>query len=206
MYARWPRPARFDRNLVVIGAGSAGLVSAYIAAAVKAKVTLIEKHRMGGDCLNTGCVPSKALLRSAKLAAQIRRAQGLRHPPGRAEFDFADVMERVQRVIRTVEPHDSAERYTGLGVDVVQGEAKITSPWTVEIRRATAETDADHARHRDRGRRAPVRAADSRDRGRAAADLRHRGSCASFRRAWSCWAAGRSAASSRRRSRAWARR
>ena len=75
VYARWKRPAAFDRNLVVIGAGSAGLVSAYIAAAVKAKVTLIEKGAMGGDCLNTGCVPSKALIRSAKLLADMRRAR-----------------------------------------------------------------------------------------------------------------------------------
>ncbi|MFL6570586.1 MAG: FAD-dependent oxidoreductase [Burkholderiales bacterium] len=133
VYARWQRPARFERNLVVIGAGSAGLVSAYIAAAVRAKVTLIEKHRMGGDCLNTGCVPSKALLRSAKLAWQIRNAQkyGLRE--ARAEFDFADVMERVERVIRAVEPHDSVERYESLGVECIHGEAKITSPWTVEV-------------------------------------------------------------------------
>ncbi|HJY78192.1 MAG TPA: FAD-dependent oxidoreductase [Burkholderiales bacterium] len=133
VYARWQRPARFERNLVVIGAGSAGLVSAYIAAAVRAKVTLIEKHRMGGDCLNTGCVPSKALLRSAKLAWQIRNAEkyGIRHAG--AEADFADVMDRVQRVIRTVEPHDSVERYESLGVECIRGEAKITSPWTVEV-------------------------------------------------------------------------
>jgi pyruvate/2-oxoglutarate dehydrogenase complex dihydrolipoamide dehydrogenase (E3) component/uncharacterized membrane protein YdjX (TVP38/TMEM64 family) len=133
VYARWQRPARFERNLVVIGAGSAGLVSAYIAAAVRAKVTLIEKHRMGGDCLNTGCVPSKALLRSAKLAWQIRNAQkyGLRQAS--TEFDFADVMERVERVIRAVEPHDSVERYESLGVECIHGEAKITSPWTVEV-------------------------------------------------------------------------
>ena len=130
----WPKPRRFDRNLVVIGAGSAGLVSAYIAAAVKAKVTLIEKHRMGGDCLNTGCVPSKALIRSAKLLADIKRAKRVRHSRSAArEFDFADVMERVQRVIRTVEPHDSVERYTGLGVECLHGEARITSPWTVEV-------------------------------------------------------------------------
>ncbi len=137
VYAKWRKPKRFDRNLVVIGAGSAGLVTAYIAAAIKAKVTLIEKHRMGGDCLNTGCVPSKALIRSAKLLSHIQRSAefGLRRTE--AEFDFADVMERVQRVIRTVAPHDSVERYTGLGVDVVEGTAKITSPWTVEV--ATAE-------------------------------------------------------------------
>jgi pyruvate/2-oxoglutarate dehydrogenase complex dihydrolipoamide dehydrogenase (E3) component/uncharacterized membrane protein YdjX (TVP38/TMEM64 family) len=136
VYARWPRPARFDRNLVVIGAGSAGLVSAYIAAAVRAKVTLIEKHRMGGDCLNTGCVPSKALIRSAKLLAQIRRAHQYGIRKAQADFDFADIMERVQRVVQTVEPHDSVERYTGLGVDCIQGEARITSPWSVEVKTA----------------------------------------------------------------------
>jgi len=133
VYARWARPARFDRNLVVIGAGSAGLVAAYIAAAVKAKVTLVEKHQMGGDCLNTGCVPSKALLRSAKFVHQARKAESLGIKAATIEFDFADVMERVQRVIRTIEPHDSAERYAGLGVECLQGEAKIVSPWAVEI-------------------------------------------------------------------------
>jgi pyruvate/2-oxoglutarate dehydrogenase complex dihydrolipoamide dehydrogenase (E3) component/uncharacterized membrane protein YdjX (TVP38/TMEM64 family) len=133
VYARWPRPARFDRNLVVIGAGSAGLVSAYIAAAVKAKVTLIEKHRMGGDCLNTGCVPSKALLRSAKLLSQIGRARQWGIRSAQAQFDFAEVMERVQRVIRQVAPHDSVERYTALGVECIEGEAKIVSPWSVEV-------------------------------------------------------------------------
>ena len=133
VYAKWRKPARFDRNLVVIGGGSAGLVTAYIAAAVKAKVTLIEKHQMGGDCLNTGCVPSKALIRSAKLLSQIRRSAEFGIRQANAEFDFAEVMERVQRVIRTVAPHDSVERYTGLGVDVIVGTAKITSPWSVEI-------------------------------------------------------------------------
>src|SRR5204863_10166870 len=109
VYARWKRPAKLDRNLVVIGAGSAGLVAAYIAAAVRAKVTLVEKHRMGGDCLNTGCVPSKALIKSARILAQMRHAAdyGLRAPV--VDFDFAQVMERVQRVVRTVEPHDSVE-------------------------------------------------------------------------------------------------
>jgi pyruvate/2-oxoglutarate dehydrogenase complex dihydrolipoamide dehydrogenase (E3) component/uncharacterized membrane protein YdjX (TVP38/TMEM64 family) len=136
VYARWTRPAKLDRNLVVIGAGSAGLVSAYIAAAVKARVTLIEKHRMGGDCLNTGCVPSKALIKSARLLSQIKRAQEYGLKTARAEFDFADVMERVQRVVRTVEPHDSVERYTKLGVECIEGEAKITSPWTVEVKTA----------------------------------------------------------------------
>jgi len=133
VYARWKRPAKFDRNLVVIGAGSAGLVSAYIAAAVRSRVTLIEKHRMGGDCLNTGCVPSKALLRTAKLLSQIRRSKEYGLKNAQVDFDFADVMQRVQRVIKAVEPHDSIERYTQLGVECVQGEARITSPWTVEI-------------------------------------------------------------------------
>src|SRR5579859_1412776 len=142
VYARWKRPARFDRNLVVIGAGSAGLVAAYIAAAVRAKVTLIEKHRMGGDCLNTGCVPSKALIKSARVLAQLRSAAdyGLRAPV--VDFDFADVMERVQRVVRAVEPHDSVERYAGLGVECLQGDARITSPWTVEVGGKTLSTRA----------------------------------------------------------------
>jgi pyruvate/2-oxoglutarate dehydrogenase complex dihydrolipoamide dehydrogenase (E3) component len=136
VYARWPKPERFDRNLVVIGAGSAGLVAAYIAAAVKAKVTLVEKHRMGGDCLNTGCVPSKALIRTARLLAQIRRAPEFGIRRASADFDFAEAMERVRRVIRTVAPHDSIERYTGLGVEVIEGEAKIVSPWTVAVKSA----------------------------------------------------------------------
>ncbi|HXJ09059.1 MAG TPA: FAD-dependent oxidoreductase [Burkholderiales bacterium] len=141
VYARWRRPARFDRNLVVIGAGSAGLVSAYIAATVKARVTLVEKHRMGGDCLNTGCVPSKALLRSARILWQIKHSQryGLRRAS--AEFDFSEVMQRVQRVIRTIEPHDSVERYSGLGVECLAGDATITSPWTVQIRNGETLTN-----------------------------------------------------------------
>jgi pyruvate/2-oxoglutarate dehydrogenase complex dihydrolipoamide dehydrogenase (E3) component/uncharacterized membrane protein YdjX (TVP38/TMEM64 family) len=136
--SRWPKPAKFDRNLVVIGAGSAGLVASYIAAAARAKVTLIEKHRMGGDCLNTGCVPSKALIKSARLIAQARRAPAYGLKSIEVLFDFADVMERVRRVIKTVEPHDSIERYTSLGVECLQGEARITSPWTVEVRTGTA--------------------------------------------------------------------
>ena len=134
--AKWPKPAKFERNLVVIGAGSAGLVTAYIAAAVRAKVTLVEKHRMGGDCLNTGCVPSKALIKSARLLAQAKRAREFGFKSMQVEFDFADVMERVQRVVRAVEPHDSVDRYTKLGVECLQGEAKITSPWTVEVKTA----------------------------------------------------------------------
>jgi len=133
VYAKWPKPDRFDRNMVVIGAGSAGLVSAYIAAAVKAKVTMVEKHRMGGDCLNTGCVPSKALIKTARVLSTIRRAKEYGLKTASAEFDFAEVMERVQRVISTIEPHDSIERYTALGVECVHGEARIASPWIVEI-------------------------------------------------------------------------
>lgn len=146
VYAGWQRPARFDRNLIVIGAGSAGLVTAYIAAAVKAKVTLIEKHKLGGDCLNTGCVPSKALIRSAKLLSHMRRSQEFGIRGARAEFDFADVMERVQRVIRTVEPHDSAERYSGLGVEVIKGTATIVSPWEVNIVRNSGGSERLSAR------------------------------------------------------------
>lgn len=133
VYRGHARPKRYDYNLIVIGAGSAGLVSAYIGATVKAKVALIEKHRMGGDCLNTGCVPSKALLRSARLLAEARDSERYGITALEARFDFAQVMERVQRVVAQVEPHDSVERYTGLGVDVIQGEAKIVSPWEVEV-------------------------------------------------------------------------
>ncbi|MEE8342568.1 MAG: FAD-dependent oxidoreductase [Gammaproteobacteria bacterium] len=130
---KYPKPRRFDRNLIVIGAGSAGLVTAYIAAAVKAKVTLVEKHKMGGECLHVGCVPSKALIRSAKFLSHVRRAKEFGIKSASVEFDFAQIMERVQRVIKTVEPHDSVERYTALGVECLQGEAKITSPYTVEV-------------------------------------------------------------------------
>jgi pyruvate/2-oxoglutarate dehydrogenase complex dihydrolipoamide dehydrogenase (E3) component/uncharacterized membrane protein YdjX (TVP38/TMEM64 family) len=142
VYARWAhrKPARFDRNLVVIGAGSAGLVTAYIGAAVKARVTLVEKHRMGGDCLNTGCVPSKALIKTARVLSTVRRAQDFGLKSASAEFDFADVMERVQRVVKTVEPHDSVERYTGLGVECLEGTAKIVSPWEVEVKLASGGT------------------------------------------------------------------
>ncbi len=142
VYARWAaqKPAQFDRNLVVIGAGSSGLVSALIAAAVKSKVTLVEKHKMGGDCLNTGCVPSKALIKTARVLSTIRRAKEYGLKTAGAEFDFAEVMERVQRVIRTIEPHDSAERFEGLGVECVQGEAKIASPWIVEIQKPDGTT------------------------------------------------------------------
>ena len=133
VYSRFEKPSEFDNNLTVIGAGSAGLVSSYIAAAVKAKVSLIEKHKMGGDCLNTGCVPSKALIRSAKMAHYLKRADefGLEQVSG--EVNFRRVMERVQNVIEDIEPHDSIERYSGLGVDCITGTAKLISPWEVEV-------------------------------------------------------------------------
>ena len=142
VYARWNavRPKQFDRNLIVIGGGAGGLVSAYIAAVVKAKVTLVEAHKMGGDCLNYGCVPSKALIKSAKLAHQMQHAEryGLNSTSRIAELDyslfsFKKVMQRIQQVIADIEPHDSVERYTSLGVEVLQGYAKIINPWTVEI-------------------------------------------------------------------------
>ncbi len=131
--ARWTKPAKFDRNLIVIGGGSAGLVSAYIAAATKAKVTLVEAHLMGGDCLNTGCVPSKALIRSAKLAHQMRHADDYGLEPATPHLSFAKVMERLRRVIADIEPHDSVARYTELGVEVLLGHATLIDPWTVEI-------------------------------------------------------------------------
>ncbi|KIH75908.1 dihydrolipoamide dehydrogenase [Geoalkalibacter ferrihydriticus] len=136
----FPKPKKFDYNIVVLGAGSAGLVSAYIAAAVKAKVALIEKDKMGGDCLNTGCVPSKALIRSAKMLAYGRRAAEFGLQKSQTHFDFAEVMERVQRVVKKVEPHDSVERYTELGVECIKGEARITSPYTVQVGERTLTT------------------------------------------------------------------
>jgi len=142
VYARFKRPRRFDRNVIVIGAGSAGLVSAYIAAAVKAKVTLIEKHRMGGDCLNTGCVPSKALIRSAKFLSHVKRAAEFGMREATADYEFADVMKRVHRVIHDIEPHDSVERYSGLGVECIHGEAKILSPWEVRVNGQSLTTRA----------------------------------------------------------------
>ena len=133
VYAGWQKPAKFDYNLLVIGGGSAGLVSAYIAAAVKAKVGLIEKDKMGGDCLNTGCVPSKALIRSAKAADTLRHANryGLESVPVKGSFKA--IMERVQQAIKTIEPHDSPERYRSLGVDVMLGSARFVSPWELEV-------------------------------------------------------------------------
>ncbi len=133
VYANYTKPKQFDRNLIVIGGGAGGLVSAYIAAAVKAKVTLIESHKMGGDCLNYGCVPSKALIKSAKIAQQMRQADHYGLDASNPAFSFRKVMERVHDVVRAIEPHDSVERYTQLGVDVLQGYAKIIDPWTVDI-------------------------------------------------------------------------
>jgi len=133
VYKKWKKPKIFDRNMIVIGAGAGGLVSAYIAAAVKSKVTLIEKHKMGGDCLNTGCVPSKALIKSCNVIKEATHAGDFGIDVTINEIDFKKVMARVKQVITQVEPHDSIERYTELGVECLQGDAKIINPWTVEI-------------------------------------------------------------------------
>ena len=142
MAKAFKKPGYFDTNVVVIGAGSAGLVAALIVAGAKARVTLIEKHKMGGDCLNTGCVPSKALIRSGKMASYLRRATeyGLKNVSG--DVDFPAVMSRVHGVIKTIEPHDSVERFTSLGVDCVQGEARILSPYQVEVNSQVINTRA----------------------------------------------------------------
>ena len=135
VYARWNsvKPKSFDRNLIVIGAGAGGLVTALIGAAVKAKVTLVEAHKMGGDCLNFGCVPSKAIIKSAKLAHQMRHAENYGLNATSPTFSFKAVMQRIHDIIAAIAPHDSVERFTGLGVDVLEGYAKIINPWTVEI-------------------------------------------------------------------------
>ncbi|HEX6376711.1 MAG TPA: FAD-dependent oxidoreductase [Allosphingosinicella sp.] len=132
-YRRWRRPRRFDRNLIVIGAGAGGLVTALIGATVRAKVTLIERGEMGGDCLNTGCVPSKALIRSARAAHEIRTAGAYGVVPAEPEVRFGEVIERIHRIIAEIAPADSVERYTSLGVDVRKGHARLADPWTVEI-------------------------------------------------------------------------
>ena len=134
VYQNYLRPTHFDRNLIVIGAGAGGLVTAYIAAAVKAKVTLIEANKMGGDCLNYGCVPSKALIKSAKIVHQIHHADHYGLENQAPTFSFKKVMQRVHDVIKAIEPHDSVERYTSLGVEVIQGYATVVDPWTVEIK------------------------------------------------------------------------
>lgn len=133
LHAPYQKPGRFDYNLLVIGAGAGGLVSSYIAAAVKARVALIERHKMGGDCLNTGCVPSKALIRSARFAAEQRKAGALGFSPSQSRADFAAVMARIAEVIEQVEPHDSVERYQRLGVECIQGQARLVSPWELEV-------------------------------------------------------------------------
>ncbi|MEM8725624.1 MAG: FAD-dependent oxidoreductase [Pseudomonadota bacterium] len=146
VYKGFSKPKSFDRNLVVIGAGSAGLVSSLIASTVKAKVTLVEANKMGGDCLNTGCVPSKALIKSAKVASQMRHADRYGLKPAEPEVPFRETIARVMDIIKAIEPHDSVERYTDLGVDVVQGYAKVIDPWTVEIARNDGETQRLTAR------------------------------------------------------------
>ena len=141
VYRGWKKPATFDRNLIVIGAGSAGLVSSYIAATVKASVTLVERENMGGDCLNTGCVPSKALIKSAQVHSLASHAPDYGLKALKPEAEFASVMSRIQDVVKKIEPHDSVERYTELGVDCRQGEARLLSPWQVEIRKTNGDTE-----------------------------------------------------------------
>jgi pyruvate/2-oxoglutarate dehydrogenase complex dihydrolipoamide dehydrogenase (E3) component/uncharacterized membrane protein YdjX (TVP38/TMEM64 family) len=136
VYAKWVKPKLFDRNVIIIGAGAAGLVSAYIAAVVRAKVTLIETREMGGDCLNYGCVPSKALIKSAKVAHQIKHADRFGLEASNPSFSFNKVMQRIHQVIAAIAPHDSVERYQSLGVEVLQGHAKLTSPWKLDITHA----------------------------------------------------------------------
>ncbi|MBJ2138623.1 FAD-dependent oxidoreductase [Paraglaciecola chathamensis] len=133
VYKGWKKPKKFDRNLVVIGAGSAGLVTAYIAAAIKSKVTLVERHKMGGDCLNTGCVPSKSILHASKLAHIHHTSQNAGVTYEAPKIDFKAVMNKVHSVIKSIEPHDSVERYESLGVNVSIGSATIVSPWQVDI-------------------------------------------------------------------------
>ena len=135
VYKGYSKPKKFDRNLVVIGAGAGGLVTSYIAAAVKAKVTLVEAGEMGGACLNYGCVPSKAIIKTAKVANQMRHADNYGLEPVTPAMSFKRVMARVHEVIAAIAPNDSVERYTSLGVDVVKGYAKIIDPWTVEIKK-----------------------------------------------------------------------
>jgi len=139
-YEGFEKPEKFDHDIVVLGAGSGGLVTSYIGAVVKAKVTLIEKHKMGGDCLNTGCVPSKALIRTGKLMHNIKHSQKYGVQSASGDIEFAKTMQRVHEVIGKIEPHDSVERYTDLGVNVIQGEGRIKDPWTVEVNGQTLVT------------------------------------------------------------------
>jgi pyruvate/2-oxoglutarate dehydrogenase complex dihydrolipoamide dehydrogenase (E3) component len=136
VYAGWKRPKKFDRNVIVIGAGAAGLVTSYIAAAVKAKVTLVEAHKMGGDCLNYGCVPSKALIKTARVAHDMRKAQNYGLTCTAPTLHWPDIMARIHQVVADIAPHDSVERYTDLGVEVLQGYGQLIDPWTVQVRAA----------------------------------------------------------------------
>lgn len=145
--ARWQRPARFDYNLIVIGGGAGGLVSAYVAAHAQARVALVEAGDMGGDCLNRGCVPSKALIQSARVAQQARQAQGFGVQTGPVRVDFAVVMQRVRSIIAAIAPNDSPERYRAMGVDVVQAYAYLVDPWTVELRRSGQASERISARN-----------------------------------------------------------
>jgi pyruvate/2-oxoglutarate dehydrogenase complex dihydrolipoamide dehydrogenase (E3) component len=131
----WVNPPPAPRyNLVVIGAGTAGLVTAVGAAGLGAKVALVEKHLMGGDCLNVGCVPSKAIIRAARAAAAIREASEFGvNVPTDPTVDFGKVMERMRRLRADISPHDSARRFTELGVDVFLGTGKFTGPNTLAI-------------------------------------------------------------------------
>lgn len=140
VYKGYTKPSSFDRNLVVIGAGAGGLVTSYIAAAVKAKVTLVEAGEMGGDCLNYGCVPSKAIIKTAKVAHQMRNADNYGLDSVTPTMSFKRVIKRVHEIVATIAPNDSVERYTNLGVDVVKGYATIIDPWTVEIKTNDGET------------------------------------------------------------------
>ena len=146
VYKKWQKPKSFDRNLIVIGAGAGGLVTSYIAAAVKAKVSLIEAGEMGGDCLNYGCVPSKAMIKSAKIAEQIKHGEHYGLDNSIPQFSFKKVMARVHQVIADIAPHDSVERYTDLGVEVIKGYGKLTNPWTVEIKLNDGSTQTLTAR------------------------------------------------------------
>ena len=146
VYKNYTKPKKFDRNMIVIGAGAGGLVTSYIAAAVKAKVTLIEAGEMGGDCLNTGCVPSKAIIKSAKIAQQMRHGENYGLENTTPQFSFKKVMARVHQIIADIAPHDSIERYTNLGVEVLKGYGKLIDPWTVEIKLNDGSTQTLTAR------------------------------------------------------------
>ena len=146
VYKNYTKPKKFDRNMIVIGAGAGGLVTSYIAAAVKAKVTLIEAGEMGGDCLNTGCMPSKAIIKSAKIAQQMRHGENYGLENTTPQFSFKKVMARVHQVIADIAPHDSIERYTNLGVEVLKGYGKLIDPWTVEIKLNDGSTQTLTAR------------------------------------------------------------